>query len=341
MEGYAGPEMTSMPRLELTCALSSNPRTHAILDGRIRPDGIDLTCTSLHGSEIFFRQLKYKEFDVSEMSLASHTISTDVGMRDWVMIPVFTTRMFFHTGIIVRNDRGIEAPADLKGKVVGVPEFQQTAVIWTRAVLRNEFGVEGTMMRWYMERNPDQSHGGAMGFSPPPGIELSYTPKDSDNGRMLLDGKLDALLHWLPTQNLVDRSSVDVLKEPGVRLLFDPVKESHRYFAKTGLFPINHGLVVRRSVYEEHPWVIASLFQAFARAKKQLEEQTRAGAAPYLVTGMLPASTESILDHDVAPYGLESSRRVLETITAALLADKLTKRQIGLEEIFAAEALTL
>jgi 4,5-dihydroxyphthalate decarboxylase len=330
-----------MPRLKLTSALSSNPRTHAILDGRIQPEGIELTCTSLHPSEIFFRQLKYKEFDASEMSLASHTIATDVGIRDWVMIPVFTTRMFFHTGVIVRNDRGIVAPADLKGKVVGVPEFQQTAVIWTRAVLRNEFGVDGPTMRWYMERNPDQSHGGAMGFSPPPGIELRYTPKDTDNGRMLLEGKLDALLHWLPTQNLVDRSSVDVLKDPRVRLLFDPVNESHRYFAKTGLFPINHGLVVRRSIYEEHPWVIASLFQAFAGAKKQLEQQTRAGMAPYFVTGVLAPALQPVLDSDIAPYGIESSRHVLEAITAALEADKLTKRRIGLEEIFASEAFTL
>src|ERR1700761_155117 len=123
-----------MPQLKLTCALSNNPRTRAILDGAVKPDDIDLECTALHPSEMFFRQLKYKEFDVSEMSMASMTVATDQGQRDWVMIPVFTTRMFFHTGVIVRKDRGIEKPADLNGKIVGVPEFQQTAVIWTREV---------------------------------------------------------------------------------------------------------------------------------------------------------------------------------------------------------------
>lgn len=308
-----------MAKLTLSCALGNNPRTRPILDGAVKPQDIELQCKSMHPSEMFFRQLKYKEFDVSEMSMASMSIATDKGQRDWIMIPVFTTRIFFHTGVIVRNDRGIEKPQDLNGKAVGVPEFQQTACIWTREVLRSEFGVDMTSLKWFMERNPDQSHGGSTGFQPPPGIDLTYTPKDTNNGQMLLDGKLDALLHWIFEQNLIDRSSVDVRQSPDVRFLFDADAEARRYYEKTKIFPINHGLVVRRSIYEEHPWVIKSIYDAFVAAKGPSDD----------------------LKGYPAPYGIEPCRKVLETITGALVADGLTSRRVGLDELFAPEAFTL
>lgn len=142
-------------KLKLTCAFGNNPRTRPILDGGVTPEDIELTCSAMHGSEIFFRQLKYKEFDVSEMSMASMSIATEKGQHDWIMLPIFTTRFFFHADVIVRGDRGIDKPLDLNGKTVGVPEFQQTACIWTREVLRSEFGVDMTSMKWFMERNPD------------------------------------------------------------------------------------------------------------------------------------------------------------------------------------------
>ena len=300
----------------MTAALGNNPRTRPIISGMVKPDDIDLDVVSMHPSEMFFRQLKYQEFDVSEMSMASMTIATERGNRDWIMIPIFTTRIFFHTGIIVRNDRGIETPEDLNGKTVGVPEFQQTACIWTREVLRSEFGVQPASMKWFMERNPDQSHGGSTGFQPPAGIDLTYTPKTTNNGQMLLDGKVDALLHWIYEQNLIDRSTVDVRESDAVRFLFDPASEIQRYYAKTNIFPINHSLVVRRSIYEEHPWVVKSLYDAFVAAKGDGEE----------------------IDGFDAPYGIEPCRKVLETITGAVFKDGLTQRRIGLDELFAAEA---
>src|ERR1700722_19842356 len=116
-----------MAKLKLTCALSLNPRSKPVVDGTIKAEGIDLEITTLLPSEMFFRQLKYAEFDVSEMSNSSLTIATAQGPTQWVGVPVFTTRQFFHTRVLVRTDRGIEKPADLAGKSFGVPEFQQTA----------------------------------------------------------------------------------------------------------------------------------------------------------------------------------------------------------------------
>ncbi|MFL6949581.1 MAG: PhnD/SsuA/transferrin family substrate-binding protein, partial [Xanthobacteraceae bacterium] len=157
----------SAGRLELSIALSDNPNTRPLLDGAVHAEGISLIATALHPSEMFWRQLRFAEFDVSEMSMSSLLIATSRGPTPWVALPVFTTREFFHTRILVRADAAISAPADLRGKRVGVPEYQQTAAIWGRGVLQHEFGVHAKEIEWFMERPPDRSHGGATGFSPP------------------------------------------------------------------------------------------------------------------------------------------------------------------------------
>ena len=156
--------------LQLSIAMDVNPRTRPILDGAVRPDGIDLIATPLHPSEMFWRQLKFAEFDVSEMSFSSLIKTMAAGDDRWIGLPVFTTRHFFQNWILVRRDAGIETPADMKGKRVGVPEFQQTAAVWSRGILRHEFGVDQTEMEFWMERTPEHSHGGATGFTPPPGV---------------------------------------------------------------------------------------------------------------------------------------------------------------------------
>ena len=199
---------------------------------------------------MFWRQLRFAEFDVSEMSMSSLIIAVSRGDTRWVAIPVFTMRKFFHTSIIVRTDSGIAAPADLRGKRIGVPEYQQTWAIWSRGVLQHEFGVHARDIEWFMERNPDKSHGGATGFTAPPGVRVNQIPPTTNMGEMLLRGELDGSLHYLVDNNLVDRSTVDV---SGVtRYLFpDPAAEGRRFYAKTGLFPINHTVVVRRSLLEQ------------------------------------------------------------------------------------------
>jgi len=330
-----------MAKLTLTCALSQNPRTRAIIDGTIRPQGIDLEVTPLFPSEMFLRQLKYSEFDVSEMSLSSITIATSQAPTEWVGLPVFTSRRFFHTGIYIRTDRGINSPADLAGKKVGVPEFQQTAALWTRAVLRHEFGVDARSMQWHMERSPEQSHGGQTGFTPPPGIELQYVAPEKNIGQMLVDGELDALIHWIDQKNLVDRSGINPLSSPNVRLLFDPAAEARRYYAKTNVYPINHGMVVRRSIVEKYPWVVLNLYDAFVRAKDEIAREIDDELIPYFDGGLFDAQEAAALRLDPLAYGVKSSRHVLEMITQAVVDDGLAKRRVGLDELFSKNTLDL
>ncbi len=176
------------PRLALSIALSDNPNTRPLIDGRIAPEGISLTPTALHPSEMFWRQLRFAEFDVSEMSMSSLLIATARAPTPWLALPVFTTREFFHTRILVRADAGIARPRDLKGKRVGVPEYQQTAAIWGRGILEHEFGVPPRDMEFFMERVADRSHGGATGFKPPPGVTVRQIPLEQNIGEMLVNG---------------------------------------------------------------------------------------------------------------------------------------------------------
>jgi 4,5-dihydroxyphthalate decarboxylase len=322
--------------------MSANDRSRPVLDGSIRPDGIDLTCTTAHPSEIFWRQLHFQEFDVSEMSLSSLLMAVAHGHRDWIGLPIFTSRRFFHTGVWVRQASGIETPQDLKGKRVGVPEYQQTAALWSRGVLKHEFGVEPEDLEWWMERTEERSHGGATGFQPPPGIRFHRIPADQSIGALLLEGKLDASLLYLSHNNLVDRSRVDLQGNPAFRLLFtDPVAEGQRYYRKTGLFPINHGMVVRRSVYEQHPWVALNLFNAFRLAKEQVAARMRELVSTHLELGLLGPEARQALQVDPYPYGVRSNQKVLETVARYSFEQGLTPRVMRMDEIFAPSTLDL
>ena len=141
--------------LQLSIGFASNPRTWPILDGRARVDGVDLVPSIVAASELFWRQLRFADFDVSEMSVSSFMIARAQGDDRWVGLPIFTTKHFFHTELLVRKDAGIDVPADLKGKRVGVLEYQQTAALWVRGALEHEFGVRAQDMEFWMERTPD------------------------------------------------------------------------------------------------------------------------------------------------------------------------------------------
>jgi 4,5-dihydroxyphthalate decarboxylase len=331
-----------MADLHLSLVMGSNPRSEPVLSGAIKPEGIELTGTRMHPSEIFWRQLSFAEFDISEMSMSSYLIAFAGGNRDWVMLPVFTSRRFFHTGAWVRADAGIERPQDLKGKRVGVPEYQQTAALWSRGALKHEFDVDPSDFEWFMERTEDRSHGGATGFKPPAGVKFNRIPASENIGSMLVDGKLDATLLYLNDVNLVDRSRIVLEGDPRFRLLFpDPQAEGRRYFAKTGLYPINHGMVVRRSIYEKHPWVVLNIFNAFQQAKQGYLKRLRELAEGHVETGLLPPEAAAGLAKDPFPYGVKSNQRTLETIAAYSHEQGLTPRVMDLGEIFAPQTMDL
>src|SRR5207248_11525806 len=175
-------------RVQLSMCLSDNDRTRPLREGRVKADGLDLVISTAHPSEMFWRELHFAEFDISEMSCSSLLMAIAHGDKRFVAIPVFTSRSFFHTEILIRTDRGIEKPEDLKGKKVAVPEYQQTAALWSRGALHHEFGVMAADIDWYMERTDVLSHAGATGFTPPPGVRIQRIPESQNIGTMLLAG---------------------------------------------------------------------------------------------------------------------------------------------------------
>lgn len=334
--------MSVATSLELSAAFTPNDRTASILDGTVQPEGIRLLATPCHASEMFWRQLKFSEFDVSEMSVSSLIIATSHGPTEWVALPVFSMREFFHTSVLVRVGAGIEKPSDLRGKRIGVPEYQQTWAVWSRGILADEFGVQPRDMVWYMERSPAKSHGGATGFTAPPGVELHYIPTTTNMGEMMVNGELDATLLYLPGNNLIDRSRIDLEARSDIRTLFpDPVAEAKRYYTKTGMFPINHTVVVRRSVLERHPWVALSLYDAFVRAKAAVKSDRDANLEGQIAAGLLDETAVAALATDPMPYGVVAARRELETIARYDFEQGLASRLVGLDELFAPTTLTL
>ncbi|MEX2598639.1 MAG: PhnD/SsuA/transferrin family substrate-binding protein [Dehalococcoidia bacterium] len=324
--------------LEISIGIASNPRTWPLLDGTVKPKGIDLIPSVVHGSELFWRQLRFGDFDASEMSFSSLIMALAHGDQRWLGIPVFTTRKFFHTGMLVRKDSGIETPEDLKGKRVGVPEYQQTAALWTRGVLQHEFGVEPKDMTFWMERTPDHSHGGATGFTPPPGVVINQIPIEKSIGSMMLSGELDATLLYLTDPNLVDRSREDLWNHPDIRPLFPSAyDEGVRYFRKTGIYPINHGQAIKREIAEEHPWVVESLFDAFVEANRIAEEQRREHVAEHIETGMIPGDA---VENPIVRHGIIANKKTMETAAQYSYEQGLTPRLMKLDEVFAPELMT-
>jgi 4,5-dihydroxyphthalate decarboxylase len=331
-----------MAKLPLSFIMSPNDRSSPLLDGSVQPEGIELTTTTSTPGEIFWRQLHSAEFDVSEMSLSSLYIVTAKGDSPWIAIPVFPIRRFFHTEIFVGVNAGVDRPADLKGKRVGVPEYQQTAALWTRGALQHEFGVAPEDMHWHMERTPETSHGGATGFQPPPGVDFQYIPSNRNIGQMIVDGELDATVFYAGHANLVDRSTIDLATHPRARRLFpDPAAEAVRYFQKTGIQPINHTVVIRREIVERHPWVAMNLYQAFLDAKDAVRRRAEELAGPYFRCGYLPREARKAFAQDPYPYGLQANRMVLETVAEYSHEQGLTPRRVTVEEVFAPSTLAV
>ena len=324
-------------KLELSIGMAANPRTWPLFDGRVQADGIDLVPSEVFPSELFWRQLKFGDFDIAEMSMSTLMMAIAAGDERWVGIPVFTTRKMFHTEIVVRRDAGIDKPADLKGKRVGVPEYQQTAALWTRGALEHEFGVRARDMEWWMERVPSHSHRGAVGFEAPSGVTIRQVPAEKNLGGMIVAGEIDAIVHYIANPNLVDRSRLDLAKEPSVRPLFaDPVAEGVRYYKKTGLLPINHGMVVKRSLYERHPWLVLNVLKAFERANEIAERERIEHALYHIATGLADAER---LRTPLVKHGVKANRLVLETAAQYSQEQGLTPRRVKLEELFAPSAM--
>jgi len=337
-----------MLKLTLSFISAFNERVEPLMNGTIEADGIELIPTYSHPSETFWRQLKFQEFEVAEMSMSSYLIARSRGV-DMIAIPVFPSRRFFHAELSYHVDSRVKQPGDLVGKRIGVGEYQQTAALWARGVLDHDFGVSQYKVDWYMERTEELSHGGATGFTPPPGISFNRIPPDKSLATMLVNHELDAAPiagHLTRAVNVIDRSTRIRGGEGDwskVKPLFpDPIAEAKRFFTKYGFVPVNHTYIVRGDVYRAHPWVAVNLYAAFVKAKAYAREKLLERIPEALFFGPeYLTMTQQILGDDPFPYGVKANAAMLDTIIGYSNEQGLTPRKMKVDELFAEETLDL
>jgi len=310
-----------MANLKLTLACGRYDRTQPLIDGRVAPEGVDLTFIPLRPGETFWRMLNHSEFDCSEMSLSSYTILRSEGDTRFIAIPVFPSRVFRHSAVYLRADSKIKTPQDLKGKRIGVADYQMTAAVWIRGFLAHEYGVMPEDLHWVIGR-PVRT------IKPPSGLSVEFMPPDTTLEAMLERGEIDAL------------ASVMIPATLGTtirRLFADPRAVERAYFEKTGIFPIMHTFVLKRSLYESNPWLAISFYRAFSRARDlayriMYDTDALTVGLPFVIDE-LEASRKLFGPH-IWDYSIESSRPTLDGLVAYLDEQRLTRRKMSVEELF-------
>ncbi|WP_067929386.1 4,5-dihydroxyphthalate decarboxylase [Alicyclobacillus shizuokensis] len=325
-----------MGTLSLSFACWNYDRIGALIDGTVRPKGIELNHLNMEVEEIFWRMMRHQEFDVAELSLSSFLIAVDRGFPKFKAIPVFMSRSFRHSSIYIHTGAGIREPADLRGKRIGLPEYQLTACLWVRGILEHEYGVRPTDVLWFQggEERPGRIEKVAVDL--PSDIRIQPIPEGRTLNEMLETGELDALIAPRAPSSLV-RGSSNV-----ARLFPNYVDVEIAYFQKTGIFPIMHVVVIREEILDRHPWVAMNLFEAFEAAKRQVYEGFAQTAALKVTLPWLTYEverTKAIMGEDFWPYGLEANRTTLEAAISYSYEQGLIHRRIGVEELFAAPTL--
>lgn len=335
-----------MAPLTLSFISAFNERVEALMNGTVAADGIEIIPTYSHPSETFWRQLKFHEFEIAEMSMSSYLIAR-ARDADMIALPVFPSRRFFHAEQSYHVDSGIKAAGDLNGKRIGVGEYQQTAALWTRGVLEHDFGVSQYKVHWHMERSEELSHGGATGFTPPPGISFHRIPPDKSMATMLVNHEIDVAPiagHLERAVNVIDRST-HMRGTAGdwskVKPLFpDPVEEARRFVTQHGFVPVNHTYIIRGDVHRANPGLAISLYQGFLAAKRHARENLLARVPTALFFGAeYLKMTQELLGDDPYAYGIAANRAMLDTVIGFSHEQGLTPRRMKVEELFAESTL--
>ena len=323
-------------KLRLTFACWDYERTRALADGTVRPEGIDLTYLNLPVEETFFRMMRGQEFDASEMSLSSYTASLHAPDPKFIAIPVFPSRFFRHSCIFVNTGSGIRRPEDLKGKKVGVPEYQMTAPVWIRGILSDEHGVKVTDYEHYWGGEEEPGRIDKLKIDVPASIRIRPIGDTKTLSAMIASGELDAMVTARAPSTFYEHP------EKVQRLFPDYVAAEKDYYRRTKIFPIMHTVVIRRDVYEKNRWVAQALYKALAASKaKAMEMYNQTAAMP----AMLPWSVAHVeeakreLGNDWWPYGLDANRHVLDTFLRYHHEQGLSKRRLKPEDLFARETL--
>ena len=311
-------------------------RTNPLLDGRVTVAGAAPDFTIRSPVENFPSTFTESPFDVTEMSFSNYMTAYADGRSPYTAIPVFLSRTFRHGAIFIRTDRGITEPRDLEGKTVGLVEYDMTAAVVVRGLLRDEYGVDTTKIRWrvgdpevpWREKIPIPDV--------PDGTDVAPVADGRTLNEALASGALDALCG-------IEPPSCFTAGAPGVDRLFPDWRSVERdYFARTGIFPIMHAIGIKRELLDANPWLAVSLMEAFESAKDLALRELAVMNAPKATLPWVAAelqATKNVMGEDYWPYGIDKNRSILETLIKYSFEDGLILRRLGIDELFAPSML--
>jgi 4,5-dihydroxyphthalate decarboxylase len=319
----------------LTFACGRTDRTEAFFTGEVKPAGVVMAPLALPPPEIFPRALNRAEFDVTELSASSYLVQVSRGVSEYVALPVFLSRSFRFDALYVRDDRGIEIPSDLRGKVIGTPEFQMTAGLWLRGILQEHFGLDHRDASYVTGGLNVAGRKERIKITPGPGVSIRPIGEEDTLNDLLARGEIDAILAPEPPMCFRDGSA------PVRRLFRDSRAAEKEYFAQSKVFPIMHLVAVRRSLIDARPELACALYNAFVAARdsgyRNLQGMANAGTLPLMLPWLQSelAATKSAMGTDFWPYGVRANRRTLEALCNYSLDQSLSDRPVAIEELFA------
>lgn len=320
--------------LHLSIATSEYDHIVDIALGRIRPEGMTLNYQIYPIEETFHRFVLYKEWDVSEMSFAKFVSVMSGDRPDIIGLPVFTSRVFRLASVYVRRSSDIRRGEDLAGKRVGIPEWAQTAVIYTRGWLTDDLGIRLRDIDWYQAGLNEPGRREKVSLSLPEGVKLTAVP-DRSLTQLLRNEDIDAFISARPP---AENAGGEI-----VPLFPDPRAVELGYFQRTRVLPIMHTIAIRRPVYERNPWIAQNLFKAFVEARERslariLDRQASRLFVPWLADYVDGIRNE--FGKDFFPYGIEENRTTLEAFLRWCADQGVARRHLTPEELFAPETST-
>ena len=319
-----------MSKLQLSVAMGDYDRTRALVDGRVQIDGVDPVYMLLSPEEMFFRAMRSADFDITELSFSSYLVKHSKGECPYIAVPVFLSRAFRHTSIYVRKDR-IAKPQDLKGKRIGLPEYQLTANVWARLILQDDYGVKPSDVTWVRGGIDTPGRPEKIKLQLPPDVKVEAAPEGTTISELLDRGEIDGFMAPRPP-------SRSALANPNIGWLFDdPTAVAKDYYRRTGVFPIMHVAAIRKELADKHPWLAGAVLKAFTQSKAAaldlLADTSATKVTLPFVEEQLKAARDAMGD-DYWSYGVAPARKTLETFVRHHHAQGLSARLVPVEELF-------
>ncbi|OAG36749.1 hypothetical protein AYO21_09022 [Fonsecaea monophora] len=322
-----------MPPVRCNFASALYDRMVPLAVGEVQPAGLSVNFIDVHHPrDIFDRMIANQEFDASELSSSEYITRHVAGDSTFIALPVFPSRVFRHSFIVVNKDR-IKEPKDLNGKRIGVQLYTMTAAVFIRGLLQHEYGVDISSIEWVEGKMEGPgSHGKPSALKPLKPIKITQNTNPTKSLSDLLEsGEIDATIGADIPACLGKAPHID-------RLFPDFKKVEMDYYKRTGIFPIMHLVAMRRDYYEQNKFAASALYNALNESKELARKRMESTGALRYMLPWLPQELDEIHDvfgEDCWPYGIEENRKTLEALVQCLYDQSMIEKKVPIEELFA------